>query len=361
MADILFSNNASALLAATIDSLDTTIQVASGFGANFPSPTGGQYFMVTLEDDDGDVEVVKCTSRTGDNLTVVRAQEGTTAQAFTLNVTRVELRLTKGVMEEFLQLNGGTMTGALAMGSNEISGSNVAFTGGAISGVSLSGLSSPLAVADGGTGAASASAARTALGLAIGSDVQAYDAQLADVAGLTPTANAPIIGDGANFVMGPTKVTKLKTSGTERGQGSTPSDSTVTADPDLAGWSLEADSWYEISGWLFITRYGAQDAWFRFSFEETNTVQEVGNLAAIGYEDGEAPDVSEWTVTAPQTKVLDGAPFGAMDIQMSGIFKSNASTGGTIDFHWGNIYTAVSGSRCELLANSYLTLEKLVL
>lgn len=57
-----------------------------------------------------------------------------------------------------------------------------------------------VAVVDGGTGASDAATARTNLGLAIGSDVQAYDAQLADVAGLTPTDNAVIIGNGTNFV-----------------------------------------------------------------------------------------------------------------------------------------------------------------
>ena len=65
---------------------------------------------------------------------------------------------------------------------------------------SLSGLTTPLSVAQGGTASATASAARTALGLAIGTDVQAYDAQLADVAGLTPTDSNFIVGDGANFV-----------------------------------------------------------------------------------------------------------------------------------------------------------------
>lgn len=42
---------------------------------------------------------------------------------------------------------------------------------------SLSGLTTPLSVSQGGTAATSASAARTSLGLAIGTDVQAYNAQ----------------------------------------------------------------------------------------------------------------------------------------------------------------------------------------
>jgi hypothetical protein len=142
--NILFTNNASALLAASISSSDTTVQVASGFGALFPSPSGDEYFYATLVDDNGDIEIVKCTSRTGDNLTVERGQEGTTAQGFTLTVTRVELRLTAAGVGEFLQKNGGAMTGDLDMNENNLvdailTGSATSIQAGEVAGVPIRG------------------------------------------------------------------------------------------------------------------------------------------------------------------------------------------------------------------------------
>ena len=61
-----------------------------------------------------------------------------------------------------------------------------------------SSITGTLAVGDGGTGATSASDARTNLGVAIGSDVQAHGAILDDLSGLTQAANKGVYFDTGN-------------------------------------------------------------------------------------------------------------------------------------------------------------------
>ena len=83
-------NRAASSLAADITSTATSLTVQAGDGAKFPQPGNG--FNITIED-----EILKCTARSTDTLTVVRAQEGTTAAAHVAGKA-VELRITAGVI-----------------------------------------------------------------------------------------------------------------------------------------------------------------------------------------------------------------------------------------------------------------------
>lgn len=123
MSIFVFSNNASSLLASGVSPSDTTATVTAGQGSFFPAISAGQVAACTLEDVSGNIEVVYATGRTGDTLTIDRAQEGTTAIAFASG-SRIEQRITDAVMTSFLQKTGGdvmsgttTLSGVLDLGS----------------------------------------------------------------------------------------------------------------------------------------------------------------------------------------------------------------------------------------------------
>jgi hypothetical protein len=95
----LFANNAQSTVASLVGAADNTVQVASGDGSLFPTPAGGDYFRVTLTQagDESSWEILTCTARSGDVLTVTRAQEGTATATWAVG-SKVELRLTAGVL-----------------------------------------------------------------------------------------------------------------------------------------------------------------------------------------------------------------------------------------------------------------------
>ena len=121
---------------------------------------------------------------------------------------------------------GATARTSLGLGSIATqAASAVSITGGSISGIT------DLAVADGGTGASTASAARTSLGVAIGTDVQAFDAHLQDIANVNPPTQADqfLVSSGA----GAYSLENASSARTSLGLGTLATQSTV----DNGDWS----------------------------------------------------------------------------------------------------------------------------
>lgn len=96
---IKFSNNASTTLFSAVTVSDTQIVVSPGGGSLFPELTGDNFFMITVVDTQGNLEIMGVTSRNVDTFTVRRAQENTPARAFPEGSV-VELRLTAGSIGE---------------------------------------------------------------------------------------------------------------------------------------------------------------------------------------------------------------------------------------------------------------------
>ena len=94
------SNNAYGTLNASITNSATTLVLNSGEGARFPTLSTGDYFYATLIDTSNNLEIVKVTARSTDTLTIVRAQDSTTARAYSTN-DRFELRPTAAMFSEF--------------------------------------------------------------------------------------------------------------------------------------------------------------------------------------------------------------------------------------------------------------------
>lgn len=116
----LFSNNAKTTLSAQVAVGATNIIVANGTGALYQSPIDQDYELVTITNGIT-YEIVKVTARTVDTLTVVRAQEGTTAKQWEVGES-VSSRVTAGTMElvqqDILNNNALADTALLAVALN---------------------------------------------------------------------------------------------------------------------------------------------------------------------------------------------------------------------------------------------------
>lgn len=117
---LLIKNNAYSRVAASLAAGGTTLTVDTGTGDRFPIAASGNYFKLTLQDAANNIEIIKVTARaaSSDSLTIERAQEGTTARAWSIGDI-VELRLTAGVTAP-LQVLEEADTAALIRGKIDV-------------------------------------------------------------------------------------------------------------------------------------------------------------------------------------------------------------------------------------------------
>ena len=102
---VQLKNNASTTIPSSVSSTDTSLVVAAGTGAEFPTLGAGDYFYATIQDVNNHFEIVKVTARADDTMTVTRAQEGTLAIPFPAN-SRFELRVTvENMLSKFTDLD----------------------------------------------------------------------------------------------------------------------------------------------------------------------------------------------------------------------------------------------------------------
>lgn len=102
---LLANNNAKSVLAAGISASATVIAVGTGAGALFPVPVSGQsYFKLTITDAATKTisEIMHVTSVSGDVMTVIRGQEGTTPRVWSTNDIVANL-MTAGTFTSCLQ------------------------------------------------------------------------------------------------------------------------------------------------------------------------------------------------------------------------------------------------------------------
>lgn len=108
-----FTNNAISSLAKAVSTSERVVTLANGEGAKFPTLANGDDFLLTVfqrtAGAEANHEIMRCTARAGDVLTVERGQEGTEPHEYKIG-DPAELRLTAGAV---LPVRAGALTGPL--------------------------------------------------------------------------------------------------------------------------------------------------------------------------------------------------------------------------------------------------------
>ena len=129
----VFSNNAKTSLATDITDAFLNIAVDSGTAALFVDSNGNGDWELATIDDGVNIEIVKITNLNAgtDTLTIERAHEGSTAQAF-LAGSIIRASVTKGTLELFQNnltavsddINNNLLNSVLTQGGNVLVGSD---------------------------------------------------------------------------------------------------------------------------------------------------------------------------------------------------------------------------------------------
>jgi hypothetical protein len=96
---IVFKNNAKTTLGADLNDSATSATVVDG--SVFPSLGSGEFFFCTFDDGTNN-EIVKVTGRSSNTLTIVRAQDNTSARSFSTG-DDAQLRVTAATLEQFME------------------------------------------------------------------------------------------------------------------------------------------------------------------------------------------------------------------------------------------------------------------
>lgn len=96
------TNNATSLLAVGINTLSTSLILTSGDEDKFPVLGASDWCPVVVVDAANNIEIMRCTARSGVTLTVTRAQEDTVALDFAAGA-RVDVRLTAAALLIYMQ------------------------------------------------------------------------------------------------------------------------------------------------------------------------------------------------------------------------------------------------------------------
>ena len=101
MATLLFANNIQTTLATSITSSQTSVTLTSTAG--LPSPSAGQYFVMTFTSGTTN-EIVWVTNVTGSTITCIRAKEGTSGTSFASG-SYASCFPTAGTQQDFIQID----------------------------------------------------------------------------------------------------------------------------------------------------------------------------------------------------------------------------------------------------------------